>query len=62
MSTEISSYAKAVEAIVVAGGVFPQLRVGQLLKNATSGKNLYYVTDEELATALYTYIEEHGDR
>ncbi len=43
---------------------FPSLRLGQLLDNAISehyaGVDLYYATDEMLATAVRQYVIRHG--
>lgn len=51
---------------------FPALRAGQLIENALSGYegkgpkgerfawDLFYLPDEELAKALYEYVERHG--
>lgn len=33
----------------------PNLRLGQLLSNATHGSDLYYITDKDLLDALETF-------
>lgn len=48
-------------ALEVGMDTFPHLRLGQLISNAVpEGKDLFYLTDTELLTALWAYIREHG--
>lgn len=52
-------------AISAASRARPQLRIGQLIENAVSvasgfgsdGSEIYYLTDEELVSALHRYAE-----
>lgn len=46
--------------IQVAKTAYPELRVGQLLINAlsyTDGKNLFFISDEELTKALQSFVD-----
>lgn len=41
---------------------FPNLRLGQVIENSLPvGKDLYYVTDEELIMYLSKYVQAYGD-
>ena len=39
---------------------FPSLRFGQIIQNATKGRDLFYMADEHLARMLRTYIKDFG--
>ncbi len=47
-------------AVKTGLSAFPGLRVGQLIVNALpNGKDLFYVTDEELAGFIWQFIHEN---
>lgn len=49
------------KAIEVAMEKFPDLRVGQLFSNLAISKNdLYYIEDDQIALAVYSYVNEHS--
>ena len=51
---------RALTAIKNALTVFPGLRVGQLIHNATHGADIFYTTDEDLALMIEDFIKAHG--
>jgi hypothetical protein len=50
----------ALRELAAAAKAFPQLRICQLIGNATNKPDTFYVTDEELARWLREYVKEHG--
>lgn len=50
---------KLLVAIEAGLKTYPSLRVGQLIVNACGEKStqLYYMSDEDLANAIFTYIQ-----
>jgi hypothetical protein len=50
----------AIETLEAVLDRFPQLRVCQLIANATAQNDVYNVTDEQLLYSLMAYLERHG--
>jgi hypothetical protein len=58
VSTDYAARAAALTALGKASAEFPELRLCQILGNAfPNQKDLYHVTDRDLATGLKKYIE-----
>ena len=47
------------EALRAAWSKCPELRLGQLIVNATSGKPTFYVEDESLIECLNKYVDRN---
>lgn len=52
----------ALETLAAVSERFPNLRVCQLIANATAVNDSYYVEDSQLTGALMAYLERHGSR
>jgi hypothetical protein len=58
VSTDYAARAAALTALGKASAEFPELRLCQILGNAfPNQKDLYHVTDRDLASGLKKYIE-----
>lgn len=51
----------ALAARKAASDRFPHLRVCQLISNATTVSDPYYITDKQLEVALREYVERNGE-
>lgn len=53
---------RTLEALLVAWRRSPELRLGQLIVNATNNSDPFCVTDEEMLKALKKWALEHEER
>lgn len=51
--------AELIYALKVALAAFPSQRIGQVLSNACTGKDIFYLSNKDLARLLREYVEKH---
>lgn len=54
--------AELIYALKVALAAFPSQRIGQVLSNACTGKDLFYLSDRDLARLLREYVEKYWQK
>jgi len=59
VNREFSASTEALGVLAVAVAKFPQLRICQLIVNATNTKDPFYITDDNLAVMLLDFIQKH---
>lgn len=62
MANESSGRAEALGMVAIAAARFPELRICQIIVNATGASDPFYITDDNLAVMLLEFVQKHAPR